>query len=130
MSLMSRPFVSGRSKPEESACQGQMRLVDHPAVERDRSGVRVFGENCDNFPRPGEFRLCGGKRAVDRRDLGRMDRHLGGKARALRGGAFGGEPCLVLEVGVDRVDRQDIGGRRAQQAERPRQTVNVVICSV
>ena len=46
-----------------------------------------------------------------------MDRHLGGKAGAPRGSALGGEPGLVLEIGVDRVDRDDAGGGGAGEAQ-------------
>jgi hypothetical protein len=56
-----------------------------------------------------------------------MDGHLGGEARTSRGGAFGGEPLVVPEVGVDRVDRRGIGRRGGQQTERSRNSIDIVV---
>ena len=93
------------ARPRQPARQGQVRPVDHLAVEGDRAGIGVFGERRDDLARPGEFFVARREAAVDDRDLRRVDRHLGGEAGAPGGGAFGGKPGLVAEIGVDRVDR-------------------------
>ena len=108
--------LSPRTQAEEPACQCQVRFVDHPAVDGDRPCVRVSGKRLDDRARPGEFFIADRKSLVDDRDLRRMDRHLCGKAGSPRGSALGGEPGLILEIGTDRIDRDDLGGCRSQQA--------------
>ena len=78
-----------------------MRSVDHLTVERDSAGIGIFGEGLNNAARPGEFIFADCEKAIDNRDLGRMNRHLGDKSDPPRGGTLGGETGLVLEIGVD-----------------------------
>ena len=91
-----------------------MRFVDHLAIEGYGPGFRAF-RKCANHPAcPGELFLADGKGLVDDGDLCRMDRHLGGETGTPRGGTLRGEPGLILEIGVDRVDRDSAGSGRAQ----------------
>src|SRR6516164_256754 len=110
--------ASLRTETEQPARKGQMRFIDHLAVQTYRPGIRMFGKGLDDPARPAKFLFSDGEGLVDDGDLCRMDRHLGGET-GTRGSTLGGEPRLVLEIGVDRVDRDSAGGPRAQQAERP-----------
>ena len=54
---------SRRIEPEKAASQGQVRLVDHFAVERDCPGIGICGKRGDDLACPGEFLLADGKGA-------------------------------------------------------------------
>src|ERR1700747_401698 len=91
------PFGLCGPETEETARRGQVRPVDHFAVEGERPGIGVFGERRHDLARPDELLLGRRKGSVDDRNLRRMDRHLGSKARTPGGGTLGSQPLPVPE---------------------------------
>src|SRR5216684_2616554 len=126
----STPLDSFLRQPQQAAGQHEVGLVDHLAVEGEGAGIRVGGKGGDDALGPFALGRADRECLVDRGELGRMDRHLGGEARAPPRQAFGFEPGLVSKIGVDRVDRDDLRRGRREQAQRTRQLVGAVIFAV
>src|SRR6202011_2266156 len=108
-SLMPGVSLSFSDRSQRLLRRLQMRDVDHFAVDADRTDARIGGEGFDNAARMRDFGFRGRVAAVDRPNLVGMDRHAAEETVAARAAASAFDPIEIAKIGVDRVDRRDIG---------------------
>ena len=107
-----------------------MRRVDHLAVEAERAGAGIGGEQVDDAARVRDLLVCRREGLVDHRHLRGVDRHHTGEAVARAAGGISGKTVEIAEIGVDRLDRRDARGMCAEQGERASELVGGGVAAV
>src|ERR1700687_416867 len=92
-----------------------MRLVNHPAVDTEGAEIRIACEGLDDFLCPCAFRRGRLESSIDDIDMLGMNDGLCRKAIPARGARFQFEPGKIFDVGVNGVDRRDLGSRSADE---------------
>ena len=102
-----------------------MRAVVHLAVDADRAGAGIGGEGRHHGLRL--LDLLGGRREhrIDHRHLRRVNGEPSGEAVAARHFGVAAQALGIAEVDIDRLDRRQLGRRRAVQAHRARQPIGL-----
>src|SRR6202158_4815859 len=100
-----------------------MRLVKHPAVDTQSAEIRIACEGFDYFLCPCAFRRGRLESGIDDIDMLGMNDGLCGKAIPARDARFQFEPGKIFDVGVNGVDRCDLGSRSADEAHAARKPV-------
>src|SRR4051794_22581317 len=124
------PSVAARrpalAPAEDLLRSAKMRLVDHLAVEAQRAGVRIARERRDYLLRPIALGLGRLERRVYHVDVLGMDQRFRRKTDAPRRARFLSEPRQIVDVGIDGVDRRDLGRGGGHQAQIARQPIRAV----